>query len=80
MTLFNHLSSTGDKWYQNTTDRVFILGPEQFKMACDNLGDDYMSKAGSYWLRLPCNTGMSYENIAVANDEIIVANRGRDSV
>lgn len=69
VTLFNHLSSTGDKWYQNTTDKVFILGPEQFKMACDNLGEDYMSKAGSYWLRLPCNTGMSYENIAVANKQ-----------
>ncbi len=72
--LFSTLSKAQDKWYQYTTETFFLLGPEQFKMACENVGEDYMSLESSYWLRLPCNTGMSYENIAIAKKEKVIGN------
>ena len=33
-------------------------------MGTNNIGLDYMAPDDSYWLRLPCNTGQSYENVA----------------
>lgn len=62
--LFETLAEATDKWYENTTDQFFLIGPEQLLMGTNNIGLDYMAPDDSYWLRLPCNTGQSYENVA----------------
>lgn len=62
--LFETLAGATDKWYENTTDQFFLIGPEQLLMGSNNIGLDYMAPDDSYWLRLPCNTGQSYENVA----------------
>lgn len=62
--LFETLAEANDKWYENTTDQFFLIGPEQLLMGSNNIGLDYMAPDDSYWLRLPCNTGQSYENVA----------------
>lgn len=64
--LFSLLKNAGNTWYKITEDRFFVLGPEQLQMGMKNLGEVYMNLEQSYWLRLPCNTGMSYENVAVS--------------
>lgn len=82
----NMPSKTADKWYYNSQEYFFVMGPEQLKMVYDNLGSDYiMAKATAgarnsdeskttkedinymYWLRLPCNEGMNYENIRIVD-------------
>lgn len=62
--LFETLAEATDKWYENTKDQFFLIGPEQLLMGTNNIGLDYMAPDDSYWLRLPCNTGQSYENVA----------------
>ena len=62
--LFKTMLKSDNKWYENITDQFFIPGPEQLQMGCENIGTDYMCSNDSYWLRLPCNTGQSYENVA----------------
>lgn len=62
--LFETLADATDKWYENTTDQFFLIGPEQLLMGTNNIGLDYMDPDDAYWLRLPCNTGQSYENVA----------------
>ena len=82
----NMSSKTANKWYYNSQEYFFVMGPEQLKMVYDNIGSDYiMAKATAgarnndeskttkedinymYWLRLPCNEGMNYENIRIVD-------------
>lgn len=82
----NMSSKTANKWYYNSQEYFFVMGPEQLKMVYDNIGNDYiMAKATAgarnndeskttkedinymYWLRLPCNEGMNYENIRIVD-------------
>ncbi len=60
--LFETLAEATDKWYENTTDQFFLIGPEA---AADGpiMVLDYMAPDDSYWLRLR-NFGQSYENVA----------------
>lgn len=71
--LFDSLSDIGEDggWYQMTTEYFFLPSPEQLQMAYYNVGEEYISSEESYWLRLPCNTGMSYENVATVSENVI---------
>lgn len=57
----NDVSSHTNDYYQLTTDKIFLLGPEQVALAYNNLGREFLIKNKEYWLRLPSNTGASYE-------------------
>lgn len=70
---FELLKDTDNKYYQNTEDYFFILGPEQFKMGCDNVGSNYMSLEDLYWLRLPCNTESASANVAMAVPKNVIS-------
>ena len=36
--LFETLAEATDKWYENTTDQFFLIGPEQLLMGTNNIG------------------------------------------
>lgn len=70
--LFNTLNSSTNKWYINTVDKIFLLDPYQLQSAVRSIGEEYIGSVDSYFLRLPCNTGMSYENIALVKGGTII--------
>lgn len=83
----NYKKTSPNKWYYTSTDRIFLLGPEQISSIYENFGPSVITAKATdkakendtsgtnfsdsyykYWLRLPENTGMSYENLSIVNN------------
>ena len=80
----NLTSKIGESYYIYSMDHFFLLGPEQAASVFQTFGSDYLMahpteqlassstvSADSYckyWMRLPMNTGMSYENVSAVNN------------
>lgn len=52
-------------WYQNVTDKIFLLSEEQVYQGYQNTPD--VIGIGVYLTRIPNNTGASYDNVRTVN-------------